>query len=59
MAGKNQGKHKSRQIKCKKVKVWIESEYYLNLASEDKKRYKEKLTPSNWELLPDPSVLDF
>ena len=40
------------------VKVWIESEYYLNLESEDKKRYKEKLTLSNGKLLPDPSVLD-
>ena len=40
------------------TKVWIESEYYLNLESEDKKRYKEKLTLSNGELLPNPSVLD-
>ena len=40
------------------VKVWIESEYYLNLESEDKKRYKEKLTLSNGELSTDPSVLD-
>ena len=40
------------------AKVWIESEYYLNLESEDKKRYKEKLTLSNGKLLPDPSVLD-
>ena len=36
------------------AKVWVESEYYLNLESEDKKRYKEKLTLSNGELLPDP-----
>ena len=40
------------------AKIWIESEYYLNLESEDKKRYKEKLTLSNGELLPDPSVLN-
>ena len=39
------------------AKIWIESEYYLNLESEDK-RYKEKLTLSNGELLPDPSVLN-
>ena len=30
----------------------------MNLESEDKKRYKEKLTLSNGKLLPDPSVLD-
>ena len=36
----------------------IESEYYLNLESEDKKRYKEKLTLSNREILPDPNVFD-
>ena len=40
------------------AKVWVESEYYLNLESEDKKRYKEKLTLSNGELLLDPNVLD-
>ena len=36
----------------------IESEYYLNLESEDKKRYKEKITLSNGKLLPDLSLLD-
>ena len=36
--------------------VWVESEYYLNLESEDKERYKEKSTLSNGELLPDPNV---
>ena len=41
------------------AKVWVESEYYLNLESDDKKRCKGKLTLSNWELLPDPNVLDF
>ena len=40
------------------VRVWIELEYYSNLGSEDKKRYQEKLTLSNGELLPDPNVLD-
>ena len=24
------------------AKVWVESEYYLNLETKDKKRYKEK-----------------
>ena len=38
--------------------IWVESEYYLNLESEDKKRSVEKLTLSNGELLPDPNVLD-
>ena len=33
-----------------------ESEYYLDLENEDKKRYKEKSTPSNGELLPDPNI---
>ena len=37
------------------AKNWVESEYYLNLESEDKKRYK-KLTLSNCELLPDSNV---
>ena len=41
------------------AKVWVESEYYLNLEQEVKKRYKEKLTLSHKELLPDPNVLDF
>ena len=40
------------------AKVWVESEYYLNLGSEDKKRYKEKLTLSNRKLLRDSNVLD-
>ena len=40
------------------AKVWIESEYYFNLETEDKKRYKAKLTLSNGEVLPDPNVLD-
>ena len=39
-------------------KVWVESEYYLNLESESKKRYKEKLTLSNGGRLPDPNALD-
>ena len=40
------------------AKVWIESEYYLNLESEDKKQCKENLTLSNGQVLPDPNVLD-
>ena len=39
------------------TKVWIESEYYLNSESEDKKRYEEKFTFSKEELLPDRNVL--
>ena len=39
------------------MKVWVESEYYLNSDNEGKKQYKEKLTLSNGELLPDPNVL--
>ena len=39
------------------TKVLVESEYYLNLESEDNED-KEKLTLSNGELLPDPKVLD-
>ena len=38
------------------TKVWVESEYYLNLESKDKKQYKEKSTLSNGELLLDPNV---
>ena len=38
------------------MKVWGESEYYLNLENEDKKRYKERSTLSNDELLPDPNI---
>ena len=38
------------------AKVWVESEYYINLESEDKKQNKEKSTLSNGELLPDPNV---
>ena len=38
------------------AKVWVEPEYYLNLESEDKKKYKGKSTLSNGELLPDPNV---
>ena len=41
------------------AKVWIESEYYLNLKSENKKRYKEKLAVSNGELSTDSNVLNF
>ena len=40
------------------AKVWVESKYYLNSNNEGKKQYKEKLTLSNGELLPDPNVLD-
>ena len=40
------------------ARVWMESEYYSNLGREDKKRYQEKLTLSNGELLLDPNVLD-
>ena len=39
------------------TKVLVESEYYLNLESEDNED-KEKLTLSNRELLPDPNVSD-
>ena len=38
------------------AKVWVESEYYINLESEDKKQNKEKSTLSNGELLPDSNV---
>ena len=38
------------------MKVWVESEYYLNLESEDKKWYKKKSTFSNGELLPGLNV---
>ena len=60
LAGKNK-----TNISCLKsnvasamAKVWVESEYYLNSDNEGKKQYKEKLTLSNGELLPDPNVLD-
>ena len=58
LAGKKQGKHKSCLIKriLSDGEVWVESEYYLNLESEDKKRYKEKSTISNGGFLPDPNV---
>ena len=63
LAGKKQIKIKHSRVKSNLVsamtKVWVESEYYLNLESEDKIRYKEKLNLSNKELLPDPNVLDF
>ena len=38
------------------TKFWVESEYYLNLESENKKQYKKKSTLSNEELLSDPNV---
>ena len=38
------------------MKIWIESESYLNLENEDKKQYKEKPILSNGELLPDPNI---
>ena len=47
LAGKKQGKHNIMISRVKSiiasvtVKVWVEAEYYLNLESEDKKRYKE------------------
>ena len=57
------GKKNKANINCVKsneasatVKFWVESEYYLNLESEDKKQYKEKSTLSNSELLPNPNV---
>ena len=45
-------------FKSRQIKRMVESEYYLNLESESKKRYKDKLTLSNGERLPDPNVLD-
>ena len=39
LAGKKQGKYNVASVMAK---AWVESEYYLNLESEDKKRYKEK-----------------
>ena len=50
-----QAKNKANRSRIKSnvasamAKVWAGSEYYLNLESEDKKRYKEKLTFSNGE----------
>ena len=46
LADKKQGKNKSYQIKPASVtiKVWEESEYYLDLENEEKKQYKEKST---------------
>ena len=37
------------------AKVQVESEYYLNLESDNKKGYK-KLIISNGKFLPDPNV---
>ena len=55
LEGKNQGKHKL-SVKSNPasvtMKIWGESEYYLDLENEDKKQYK-KSTLSNDELLPD------
>ena len=39
LAGKKQGKYNVASVM---TKAWVESEYYLNLESEDKKQYKEK-----------------
>ena len=63
MRVKNKEKNKEnirvkQNVASAMAKVQIESEYYLNLEREDKKRYREKLTLSNGERLPDPSVLD-
>ena len=58
LEGKKQGKHKSCLIKysLSDGEVWVESEYYLNLESGDKRRYKEKSTISNGGFLSDPNV---
>ena len=60
LAGKKQGKHKLSQIKrgLSDDKSLGRVVYYLNSDNEGKKQYKEKLTLSNGELLPDPNVLD-
>ena len=49
--------HVKSNVASAMTKVLVESEYYLNLESEDNED-KEKLTLSNGELLPDPNVLD-
>ena len=41
------------------MKVWGESEHYLDLENEDKKQYKGTSTFSNGELMPDPNVSAF
>ena len=57
LAGKKQGEHKSCLIKPSfRRKFGGEPEYYLDLENEDKRRYKEKSTLSNGELLPDPNI---
>ena len=38
------------------TEVWGESEYYLDLENENKKRCKENSTLSNSEVLPDPNA---
>ena len=45
LEGKKQGKQ-----------AWVESEHYLNLESEDKKRYKESQLSQMVNFLPDLNV---
>ena len=47
-----------KRSQLQQKKVWVESEYYLNLEKEDQKWYKQKLNLSNREHLPHPNVLD-
>ena len=57
LAGKKQGEHKSCLIKPSfRRKFGGEPEYYLDLENKGKRRYKEKSTLSNGELLPDPNI---
>ena len=57
LAGKKQGEHKPCLIKASfRQKFGGESGYHLDLENEDKRRYKEKSTLSNGELLPDPNI---
>ena len=57
LAGKKQDKHRSCQIKPRfSDDESLGSEYCLDLENENEKRYKEKSTLSNGELLPDPNV---
>ena len=60
LAGKKQDKHRSSKIKPRfSDDESLGSEYCLDLENENEKRYKEKSTLSNGELLPDPNVSMF
>ena len=62
LAGKKQDKYTTKSTHVKSnpasvtTKVWGESEYYLDLENEDKKRYKENSTLLNDKILPDLNV---